>query len=146
MNKIYIGNDHTAVEMKNAIKKHLIDKGYEVVDLGNSDGQSCNYASIGLDVAKHVVKDKDSKGIVICGSGVGISIAANKVQGARAALVYEEQIAKLSRLHNDANILATGAKFIAVDKAISLVDAFLETEFEDGRHTERVKTLNEFKN
>ncbi|MDQ0567987.1 ribose 5-phosphate isomerase B [Mycoplasma yeatsii] len=146
MDKIYIGNDHTAVEMKNAIKKHLTEKGYEVVDLGNSDGQSCNYASIGYDVAKHVVEDKNSKGIVLCGSGIGISIAANKVQGARAALVYETQAAKLSRLHNDANILATGARFIAVEKSLELVDTFLNTEFEAGRHTERVCTLNEFKN
>ncbi|ATZ17714.1 ribose 5-phosphate isomerase B [Mesoplasma melaleucae] len=144
MKRIYIGNDHTAIEMKNAIKKHLIENGYEVVDVGNNDGNSCNYANIGITLAEAVVADKDSKGIALCGTGIGISIAANKVQGARAGLVYEVQTAELTRQHNNANILATGARLIAVDKAILLVDTFLNTEFEGGRHHERVGTLDEY--
>lgn len=144
MKRIYIGNDHTAIEMKNAIKKYLTAKGYDVTDLGNNDGNSCNYANIGITLAEAVVADKDSKGIALCGTGIGISIAANKVQGARVGLVYEVQTAELTRQHNDANILATGARLIAVEKAILLVDAFLNTEFEGGRHQERVGTLDEY--
>lgn len=144
MKKIYIGNDHTAIEMKNVITKHLTENGYEVVDVGNNDGNSCNYANIGITLAEAVVADKDSKGIALCGTGIGISIAANKVQGARAGLVYEVQTAELTRQHNNANILATGARLIAVDKAILLVDTFLNTEFESGRHQERVGTLDEY--
>ncbi|UKS54424.1 ribose 5-phosphate isomerase B [Mycoplasma feriruminatoris] len=145
-NRIYIGNDHSAVEMKQAIVNHLKEKNYEVIDLGNNDGKSCNYAKIGQVVAEHVVNDPNSRGIVICGTGIGISIAANKVKTARAALVYEKETAELARIHNDANILALGARIIAIAKAINLVDVFLNTPFEGGRHIERVNTLNEYKN
>ncbi|UZK64398.1 ribose 5-phosphate isomerase B [Mycoplasma mycoides subsp. capri] len=145
-NRIYIGNDHSAVEMKQAIVKHLQEKNYEVIDLGNNDGKSCNYAKIGQVVAEHVVNDTNSRGIVICGTGIGISIAANKVKTARTALVYEKETAELARIHNDANILALGARIIAISKAINLVDVFLNTPFEGGRHIERVNTLNEYKN
>ncbi|ATQ35268.1 ribose 5-phosphate isomerase B [Mesoplasma entomophilum] len=144
MKKIYIANDHTAIEMKNAIKKHLVGQGFEVVDLGNNDGTSCNYANIGITLAEAVVSDTNSKGIALCGTGIGISIAANKVKGARAGLVYEVQTAELTRQHNDANILATGARLIAIEKALLLVDTFLSTEFEGGRHKERVGTLDEY--
>ncbi|ATI73751.1 ribose 5-phosphate isomerase B [Mesoplasma florum] len=144
MNKIYIANDHTAIEMKNAIKNHLEKKGYEVIDLGNNDGNSCNYANIGITLAEAVVADENNKGIALCGTGIGISIAANKVKGARAGLVYEVQTAELTRQHNNANILATGARLIAVDKALLLVDTFLNTEFEGGRHQERVGTIDEY--
>ncbi|WP_434335334.1 ribose 5-phosphate isomerase B [Mycoplasma capricolum subsp. capricolum] len=145
-NRIYIGNDHSAVEMKQAIVNHLKSKNYEVIDLGNNDGKSCNYAKIGQTVAEHVVKDTNSRGIVICGTGIGISIAANKVKNARAALVYEKETTELARIHNDANIIALGARMIAIPKAINLVDIFLNTPFEGGRHIERVDTLNEYKN
>ncbi|ATZ20634.1 ribose 5-phosphate isomerase B [Mesoplasma coleopterae] len=144
MKKIYIANDHTAIEMKNAIKEHLLGQGFEVVDLGNNDGTSCNYANIGITLAEAVVSDTNSKGIALCGTGIGISIAANKVKGARAGLVYEVQTAELTRQHNDANILATGARLIAIEKALLLVDTFLSTEFEGGRHKERVGTLDEY--
>ncbi|MCK8461527.1 ribose 5-phosphate isomerase B [Mycoplasma capricolum subsp. capricolum] len=145
-NRIYIGNDHSAVEMKQAIVNHLKSKNYEVIDLGNNDGKSCNYAKIGQTVAEHVVKDTNNRGIVICGTGIGISIAANKVKTARAALVYEKETTELARIHNDANIIALGARMIAIPKAINLVDIFLNTSFEGGRHIERVDTLNEYKN
>ncbi|WP_434325215.1 ribose 5-phosphate isomerase B [Mycoplasma capricolum] len=145
-NRIYIGNDHSAVEMKQAIVNHLKSKNYEVIDLGNNDGKSCNYAKIGQTVAEHVVKDTNNRGIVICGTGIGISIAANKVKNARAALVYEKETTELARIHNDANIIALGARMIAIPKAINLVDIFLNTPFEGGRHIERVDTLNEYKN
>ncbi|QBQ07260.1 ribose-5-phosphate isomerase B [Spiroplasma gladiatoris] len=141
--KIYIGNDHTAVDMKNIIVNHLLEQGYEVVNLGTNNIDSIDYPDYGTAVAKHVVKEKDAKGIVICGSGIGISIAANKIQGARAALCYELEAVQLSRQHNDANILALGARFIANHKALTLVDEFLKTEFEGGRHQLRVNKLNE---
>ncbi|WP_338983599.1 ribose 5-phosphate isomerase B [Spiroplasma endosymbiont of Othius punctulatus] len=140
--KIYIGNDHTAIEMKKILKAHLENNKFEVIDLGNNDGKSSNYAEYGIEVGRAVTKDKGSLGIVICGSGIGISIAANKVNGARAALVYETQAAHLARQHNNANIVALGARFIANEKAIEIVDEFLNTSFEGGRHEERVKTLD----
>ncbi|AUF83869.1 RpiB/LacA/LacB family sugar-phosphate isomerase [Mesoplasma syrphidae] len=142
--KIYITNDHTAIEMKQAIVKHLQELKYEVIDMGNNDGLSCSYSLNGINLGKAVVEDKGSRGIALCGTGIGISIAANKVQGIRAGLVYETQTAELIRQHNDCNVIATGARLIAVDKAIKLVDVFLKTEFEGGRHAERVGTINEY--
>ncbi|WP_027063548.1 RpiB/LacA/LacB family sugar-phosphate isomerase [Mesoplasma seiffertii] len=142
--KIYITNDHTAVEMKQAIVKHLQSLNYEVIDLGNNDGTSCSYANNGIELGEAVAKNQGSKGIALCGTGVGISIAANKVSGIRAGLVYETQTAELIRQHNDCNVLATGARLIAVDKAIKLVDVFLNTEFEGGRHAERIGTIDEY--
>nr|WP_026389395.1 RpiB/LacA/LacB family sugar-phosphate isomerase [[Acholeplasma] multilocale] len=144
MKKIYISNDHSAVEMKQAIVKHLEEKGYEVINMGNDDGTSCSYSNNGIELAEAVVADKDSLGIVLCGTGIGISIAANKVKGARCGLVYETQTAALIKEHNNCNILATGARLIAVDKALKLVDVFLETPFEGGRHQERIDTMDEY--
>ncbi|WP_031542467.1 ribose 5-phosphate isomerase B [Mesoplasma photuris] len=144
MEKIYISSDHTGVEMKLAIADHLKTKGYEVIIMGNSDATACSYANNGIELAEAVVSNKGSLGIAICGTGVGISIAANKVKGARAGLVYETQTAELIRQHNNANILATGARLIAVDKAIKLVDIFLSTPFEGGRHQERVEVIDNY--
>lgn len=145
MQKIYISNDHTAVEMKKDLIKHLTNKGYEMIDLGNNDSLASNYAELGIELGEHVMKDQGSLGIVICGTGVGISIAANKVKGIRAGLVYEVQTAELIKQHNDANVIALGARMIANDKAIKIVDKFLETSFEGGRHIGRVNTINEYK-
>ncbi|QEH61265.1 ribose-5-phosphate isomerase B [Spiroplasma chinense] len=139
--KIFIGNDHTAVEMKNIITKHLEEQGFEVVNLGTDKDSSVDYPDFGKAVAREVVANKGSFGIIICGSGIGISIAANKVEGARAALAYEEQGAMLARAHNNANILALGARFIANQKALGLVDVFLSTEFEGDRHQKRIDKL-----
>lgn len=143
--RIYISNDHTAVEMKLAIVNHLKEQGYEVIDLGNEDGASCSYSEKGIELGQKVADDKDSLGIAICGTGIGISIAANKVKGIRAGLVYEMETAQLIRQHNNCNVLATGARLIAVDKAIKLVDIFLATPFEGGRHTARVETIDNYK-
>lgn len=142
--KIYIANDHTATEMKHALVKHLQTKGYQVIDLGTDTGQACSYSEKGIELGQAVVNDLGSIGIALCGTGIGISIAANKVKGIRAGLVYEEQTAKLARQHNDANIMATGARLIAVEKAINLIDVFLATPFEGGRHEERVETIDEY--
>lgn len=142
--KIYISNDHTGVEMKKAIVKHLKDKGYQVVDMGVDTSEACNYSFQGFRLGEAVVKDKNALGIAICGTGVGISIAANKVKGVRAGLVYETQTARLIRQHNNANILATGARMIAVAKAVDLVEEFLNAKFEGGRHKERVGSIDDY--
>ncbi|AGR41751.1 ribose 5-phosphate isomerase B [Spiroplasma diminutum] len=138
--KIFIGNDHAAVEMKNKIVEYLKENGHDVINIGTDGHDSVDYPDFGQEVAKKVVAEK-TFGIVICGSGIGISIAANKVKGARAALCYEDQGAILARQHNNANILALGARFIANEKAIRLVDIFLNTQFEE-RHKNRVEKLN----
>ncbi|ALD65958.1 ribose 5-phosphate isomerase B [Spiroplasma cantharicola] len=138
--KIYIGNDHAGVDMKNHIVKYLKSNGYEVINIGTDNEDSVDYPDFGKEVAKKVVENK-SFGIVICGTGIGISIAANKVKGARAALCYEDQTTILARQHNNANILALGARMIANEKAVRLVDIFLNTKFEE-RHKNRVEKLN----
>ncbi|WP_339034227.1 ribose 5-phosphate isomerase B [Spiroplasma endosymbiont of Cantharis rufa] len=138
--KIYIGNDHAGVEMKNQIVKFLKTKGHEVINIGADNSHSVDYPDFGIEVAQKVVEN-NSYGIIICGTGIGISIAANKVKGARAALCYEDQTTILARQHNNANILALGARIIANEKALRLVDFFLNTEFEE-RHKNRVEKLN----
>jgi len=142
--RIYISNDHTGVEMKQAIVKHLTEAGYEVVNLGTDSTEPANYAQHGIMLGEKVVADPGSLGIAICGTGVGISIAADKVKGIRSGLVYELETAQLIRQHDNCNVLATGARMIAVDKALKLVDAFLNSTFEGGRHTERVKTIDDY--
>jgi len=140
--RIYIGNDHTGVIMKNSIMFHLQNRGLKVINLGTDTTDPVDYPDIGQNIALKVAADEKSFGIAICGSGIGISIAANKVKGIRAALCYEEKAAELARMHNDANIIALGARFIAIEKAISIVDKFLEIDFEKDRHTKRVIKLN----
>ncbi|WP_339029888.1 ribose 5-phosphate isomerase B [Spiroplasma endosymbiont of Cantharis nigra] len=138
--KIYIGNDHAGIEMKNQIVEFLKTKGHEVINIGTDNSHSVDYPDFGKEVAKKVVEN-NTYGIIICGTGIGISIAANKVKGARAALCYEDQTTILARQHNNANILALGARIIANEKAVRLVDFFLNTEFEE-RHKNRVEKLN----
>ncbi|AHI53456.1 ribose-5-phosphate isomerase B [Spiroplasma sabaudiense Ar-1343] len=142
--KIFIGNDHTAVEMKTAIVEYLESQGHEVINLGTNDLNPVDYPDLGFAVGEAVGKDVTSLGIVICGSGIGISIAANKVPGIRAALCYEKEAVELARQHNNANILALGARFIAVYKAVELVKVFLQTQFEEDRHSERVRKLCDY--
>ncbi|AXK50727.1 ribose 5-phosphate isomerase B [Spiroplasma alleghenense] len=142
--KIFIGSDHTALEMKSAINDFLKNLGHEVVDLGPENETAVDYPDFGFMVGEAVDKNKDSLGIVICGSGIGISIAANKVKNIRAALCYEKEAAELARKHNNANVLALGARFIAVHKALTLVDTFINTEFEGDRHEERVRKLCDY--
>ncbi|KAF5274344.1 hypothetical protein FQR65_LT17015 [Abscondita terminalis] len=125
-------------------KDHLKNLNHEIINIGTNSSESADYPEFGKKVAEAVVTDKGSVGIVICGTGIGISIAANKVKGAIAALVYEEALAKITREHNDANILALGARVIANEKAINIVDTFLETKFIGERHVKRVNMLNDF--
>ncbi len=140
--KIGIGNDHTAVEYKQAIMKLIEEKyGYEVINYGTDSTESFNYPIAGEMVANAVASGEVDRGIVICGTGVGISLAANKVKGIRCVVCSEPYSAKLSRQHNDANMLAFGARVIGIEMAKMIVETWLEAEFEGGRHQTRVDML-----
>ena len=141
--KLAIGNDHTAVEMKNEIKAYLEDKGYEVVNVGTDSSESFNYPIAGYKVARLVADGEVDGGILICGTGVGIGLAANKVAGIRCVTCSEPYSARLSRMHNDSNCLSFGARVIGVETAKDIVDAWLSVEFEGGRHAPRVAMLTE---
>ena len=141
--KIIIGNDHAGVELKQNLVKYLEEKGNEVINVGTDTHESVDYLDIAEAVGKLVLENKDSLGIIVCGTGIGISIAANKLKGIRAALCHNELTARLARQHNDANIISLGARIIGEDLAKACVDAFLETEFEGGRHLRRVCKIDE---
>lgn len=141
--KVAIGSDHAGFDYKEIVKKHLEEKGFEVIDKGTYSKESVDYPIFGEAVAQAVASGEADRGIVICGTGIGISISANKVKGIRAALCTNEYMARMARKHNDANILAFGARVLGIDVALGIVDVFFETEFEGGRHEGRV---NEIKN
>lgn len=139
--KIAMGNDHTAVEMKNIIKEFVEQKGYEVVDFGVNSEESCDYPIYGEKVGRAVVSGEADLGIVICGTGVGISLAANKVKGVRACVCSEPYSAKLSRMHNNTNVLAFGARVVGSEMAKMITEEWLDAEFEGGRHQRRVDII-----
>lgn len=141
--KIALGADHGGYRLKEVVKEHLLSKGYEVEDFGTSSEESVDYPDYGKKVAKYVVEGNANYGILICGTGIGISIAANKVKGARAALCHNTWTARLTREHNDANILAIGARVIGEGLALDMVDTFLSTEFEGGRHQTRIDKIED---
>lgn len=140
--KIAIGNDHIGVELKEHIKKYLEDKNYTVVDYGTNSTERCDYPVYGKKVADAVASGECDFGILICGTGVGISLAANKVKGIRAVVCSEPYSAKLSRQHNNTNIVAFGARVIGSATAEMIVDEFLNAEFEGGRHQRRVDMIS----
>ena len=144
--KIGIGNDHTAIELKEIIKQHLIDKGYEVIDYGTNSPASYDYPLAGKVVGQAVAGGEVDLGILICGTGVGISLAANKIKGIRAVVCSEPYTAKLSREHNDTNILAFGARVVGSELAKMMVDEWLKAEFAGGRHEKRVKMISAIEN
>lgn len=139
--KIGIGNDHAAVDMKNEISEYLKEKGYEVVNYGTDSNESCDYPVYGEKVGEAVAHGDVDLGILICGTGVGISLAANKVEGIRAVVCSEPYTAKLSRQHNNTNILAFGARVIGIGTAKMIVDEWLNAEFMGGKHERRVNML-----
>ena len=141
--KIAIGNDHAAVEMKYHVVEYLKSKGHEVINVGIDKVERTDYPIHAEDVAKLVVSGEADRGILICGTGVGISIAANKVHGVRCACVSEPVSAGMCRAHNNCNIIAFGARICGPQMAESIVDAFLETEAEGGRHAMRVQQIME---
>lgn len=139
--KIAIGNDHAAVALKKHIQKYLEEKGYEVLNLGIDVVERTDYPLRGEAVARAVVAGEADRGIVICGTGVGISLAANKVHGIRCACVSEPVSARMCRAHNDCNMIAFGERIVGPQTAEAIVDAFLETEAEGGRHAMRVQQI-----
>ena len=139
--KIGIGNDHAAVDMKNEISEYLKEKGYEVVNYGTDSNESCDYPVYGEKVGEAVAHGDVDLGILICGTVVGISLAANKVEGIRAVVCSEPYTAKLSRQHNNTNILAFGARVIGIETAKMIVDEWLNAEFMGGKHERRVNML-----
>ena len=139
---IGIGSDHAGFGLKSEVLKYLKDNGYEIKDYGTCDSvTSVHYPDYGLAVAEGIVKGECDKGIIICGTGLGISISANKVPGIRAALCTETYTARMSREHNDANILALGDRVLGVGLALEIVETWLKTEFLGGRHKTRVDMI-----
>ena len=143
---IAIGCDHGGYKLKEEIKRYLEEKGIEYNDLGCMSEESVDYPNIAKEVAKEVQTKKCEKGILICRSGIGMSICANKFKGIRCALCHNEETAKYSRMHNNSNILAMGADDISTNEAILIVRMWLATEFEGGRHKERLEIIEEIEN
>lgn len=141
--KIGIGNDHVAVELKNIIKEHLEEQGHEVVDFGTNSTERFDYPISGYAVGKAVASGDVDLGVLICGTGVGISLAANKVHGIRACVCSEPYSAKLSREHNNTNIIAFGARVAGPELAKMIVDEWLDAEFQGGRHQRRIDMIAE---
>lgn len=139
--KLLIGSDHGGYHLKEHIKKYLSEKGYEMVDVGTDSEDSCDYPDFAQKLCNGIIQGTAEKGILICGTGIGISIAANKCAGIRAALCNEVYGAKMSRQHNDANVLCMGARVIGVGTAEMIADTWLNTDFEGGRHERRVAKI-----
>lgn len=143
---IAIGSDHGGYKLKEEIKRYLEEKEIEYIDCGTFSEESVDYPEIAKAIALEVQSKECDKGIAICRSGIGMSIVANKFKGIRCAKCNNEEEARLSRAHNDSNILALGADYIETDKAIRMVRMWIATEFEGGRHQERVKLIEEIEN
>ena len=143
---IALGADHGGFELKEAIKKHLDEKGIEYKDFGTYTPESIDYAKIAYTTCQSVVSGEAEKAILCCGTGIGISMAANKVKGIRAACCSDYFSAKFTRLHNDANALCMGGRVVGAGLALELVDVFLETEFEGGRHQRRIDQISAIEN
>ena len=144
--KIAIGNDHAAVDMKLGVKAHLESRGIEVIDMGTHTSDSCDYPVYGEKVGRAVASGEADLGIAICGTGVGIAMAAGKVKGIRACVCSEPCTARLSRMHNDSNVLAFGARVIGIEMAKMITDAWLDATFEGGRHQRRVDMIMAIEN
>ena len=141
--RIAVGSDHGGLEYKNAIAKHLKEKGYDVVDVGTYSKDSCHYPVFGAEVARKVASKECEFGVVVCTSGEGIAMAANKIKGVRCGISYNDDVARLMRQHNDANVIAFGQAFMKLDDVLRQVDIFLSTEFEGGRHQTRVDLIKD---
>ena len=141
--RIAIGNDHGGLEYKNEVVKYLEDNGYEVINVGTDSKDSCHYPEFGIKVGELVASKQADYGIVICTSGEGIMMAANKVKGVRCGIGYNDDVSRLMRQHNDANVIAFGQKFMELNDVLRRIDIFLHTEFEGGRHQVRVDMLSE---
>lgn len=141
--KIAVASDHGGFELKEAIRKHLNGRKYDVLDLGTNSEESVDYPSFGKACGEAVARGDAELGIVCCGTGIGISIAANKVKGVRCAVATTPYMAEMTKRHNNANILALGGRVLSEEEALKLVDIWLDTEFEGGRHQRRVDMLDQ---
>lgn len=139
---VAIAGDHGGFALKQRIREHLIERGIKIADLGTDSEESADYPEFGKACAQAVASGKADRGIVICGTGIGISIAANRIRGIRCGLCTSVEMAELSRKHNNANMLAMGGRITSVEDAIRITDAWLDTEFEGGRHSRRVDMLD----
>lgn len=141
-NDIAIASDHAALDLKRHLIKHLLKQGHTVIDLGPRTHSSVNYVSFGRKVAEAVAKGEVPLGILLCGTGIGMSIVANRYPGVRAALVHDTFTARMAKSHNNANILVIGARVTGTAVAEEMVNTWLETKFEGGRHQERLRTID----
>jgi len=140
--KIAIGSDHAGFPLKQALRESLMLGGHEVVDFGTDSDQSCDYPDYALAVAREVALGHSDRGILVCWTGIGMAIAANKIVGVRAAPAESDDEVQLVRRHNDANVLTIGAKYVDASSAAHMIDLFLDTEFEGGRHARRVAKIS----
>lgn len=143
MLKIAVASDHGGFALKEKVKEHLVQRGFEVDDLGTHSEESVDYPVYGKDCGEAVASGKADLGVVVCGTGIGISIAANKVKGIRCGLCTSVEMAHLTKQHNNANILALGGRTTEPELALKIVDEWLDTEFEGGRHQRRVDMLDQ---
>ena len=140
MDKIYIGSDHGGFKLKNEILKHLRENGYDIEDIGCYSEESCDYPIYAKLVSEKVI-ETNSRGILVCGTGIGMSIAANRMNGIRASHCTDTFSARMTRMHNDSNILCLGERITGVGLAIDIADIWLNTEFEGGRHQKRIEMI-----
>ena len=140
--KIAVASDHGGFKLKSKIKEYLQSTGYEICDFGTDSEDSCDYPDFALPAAEAVSSGKCERGIIVCTTGIGVSMVANKVPGVRGALCHDEYGAELTRRHNDANVLAMGERAVEEGKALKIVEIFLKTEFEGGRHQRRVDKIS----
>ena len=141
--KIVIGCDHGGFELKEILKKHLFEKGFDITDVGCYDTNSVDYPDIAVSACAKVTSGECSWGVLVCGTGIGISIVANKIDGIRCALVSNEYSAEMSKCHNNANMLAFGGRVTCPDLAKNIIDAYIAAEFEGGRHQSRIDKIKD---
>ena len=141
--KIVVGSDHAAYELKEAIKEKLISEGHEVIDVGCDSPESVDYPKYGHAVGRTVASGEAERGIAVCGSGIGISIACNKVPGIRAALCTSVEMAEMCRRHNNANVVCMGARMISQELAFDIIDTWMTTDFEAGKHLRRINEIED---
>ena len=139
--KIAIGADHAGFSLKEKLRQKLAGEGHEVVDFGTGSAESCDYPDFAQSVGRDVAQGRSDRGILVCSTGIGMAMAANKIDGVRAAPGQNDDEVRLTREHNDANILTLGAKYMDEDRALELIDIFLKTEFAGGRHARRVAKI-----
>jgi len=144
--KYYVATDHAGIDLKNHTCEYLKSKGYEVIDLGPHSKDRVDYPDYAVKLCESVLQDKGSMGVLICGSGIGMSMAANRFAGIRAALCHDAYTAKVARGHNDANVLCLGERIVGIGVAESIIDAWCEGEFEGGRHSGRVDKIEAIHN